>query len=94
VEERDYRARLPGAKEWREAQARLAAAVAEERQPEGAPGDDAGDGSGSGGEEERRSSPIVELSLLLAECVQHGLRTIAFCNTRWAAAQHADFLPP
>ncbi|BDA42593.1 probable ATP-dependent helicase hrq1 [Coccomyxa sp. Obi] len=32
--------------------------------------------------DERRGSPIVELSLLLAECVQHGLRTIAFCNTR------------
>lgn len=34
-------------------------------------------------EEQRRSSPIVELSMLLAECVQHGLRTIAFCNSRW-----------
>ena len=32
--------------------------------------------------EQRRSSPIVEISLLLAECVQHGLRTIAFCKTR------------
>lgn len=32
--------------------------------------------------ESRRSSPIVELSFLLAECVQHGLRTIAFCKTR------------
>ena len=31
---------------------------------------------------ERRSSPIVEISLLLAECVQHGLRAIAFCHTR------------
>jgi hypothetical protein len=29
----------------------------------------------------RRSSPIVEVSMLLAECVQHGLRTIAFCHT-------------
>ncbi|KAK9795209.1 hypothetical protein WJX73_000198 [Symbiochloris irregularis] len=32
--------------------------------------------------DKRRSSPIVELSLLLAECIQHGLRTIAFCKTR------------
>ncbi|KAK9816796.1 hypothetical protein WJX72_005198 [[Myrmecia] bisecta] len=32
--------------------------------------------------EQRRSSPIVELSMLLAECIQHGLRTIAFCMTR------------
>lgn len=31
---------------------------------------------------DRRSSPIVEISRLLAECVQHGLRTIAFCKTR------------
>eukprot|EP00891_Asterochloris_glomerata_P009914 jgi/Astpho2/9914/e_gw1.00152.3.1_t len=28
------------------------------------------------------SIPIVELSLLLAECIQHGLRTLAFCKTR------------
>ena len=39
-------------------------------------------GAGGVGREARRSSPIVELSLLLAECVQHGLRTIAFCKTR------------
>jgi hypothetical protein len=32
--------------------------------------------------EPKRRSPIVEISLLLAECVQHGLRTIAFCKTR------------
>ena len=32
--------------------------------------------------EERRRSPIVEISMLLAECLQHGLRTIAFCKTR------------
>jgi DEAD/DEAH box helicase domain-containing protein len=32
--------------------------------------------------EAKRRSPIVEISLLLAECVQHGLRTIAFCKTR------------
>jgi len=32
--------------------------------------------------DERRASPIVELSLLLAECVQHGRRTLAFCKTR------------
>lgn len=32
--------------------------------------------------EQRRTSPIVELSMLLVECVQHGLRTIAFCKTR------------
>ncbi|GMH17030.1 hypothetical protein Nepgr_018871 [Nepenthes gracilis] len=30
----------------------------------------------------RRSSPILEISLLLAEMVQHGLRCIAFCKTR------------
>jgi hypothetical protein len=30
----------------------------------------------------RRSSPIVEIASLLAECVQHGLRTIAFCKSR------------
>jgi ATP-dependent helicase YprA (DUF1998 family) len=29
-----------------------------------------------------RTSPIVEIASLLAECVQHGLRTIAFCKTR------------
>lgn len=29
-----------------------------------------------------RSSPIVEIAALLAETVQHGLRTIAFCKTR------------
>jgi hypothetical protein len=31
---------------------------------------------------ETRRSPILEISLLLAECIQHGLRTIAFCKTR------------
>ncbi|XP_019053936.1 PREDICTED: uncharacterized protein LOC104599902 isoform X3 [Nelumbo nucifera] len=30
----------------------------------------------------RRSSPILELSCLFAEMVQHGLRCIAFCKTR------------
>uniref|UniRef100_A0A7I4DT40 Uncharacterized protein n=1 Tax=Physcomitrium patens TaxID=3218 RepID=A0A7I4DT40_PHYPA len=30
----------------------------------------------------RRASPLVEVSSLLAEMVQHGLRCIAFCNTR------------
>lgn len=30
--------------------------------------------------EARRDSPIVEVALLLAECVQHGLRTITFCK--------------
>ncbi|KAK2075786.1 hypothetical protein QBZ16_001527 [Prototheca wickerhamii] len=34
------------------------------------------------GASERRRSPIMELSCLLAECVQHGLQTIAFCGTR------------
>ena len=29
-----------------------------------------------------RTSPIVEMASLLAETVQHGLRTIAFCKTR------------
>lgn len=32
--------------------------------------------------EDHRVSPIVETAFLLAECVQHGLRTIAFCATR------------
>ena len=31
---------------------------------------------------QRRGSTIVETSKLLAECVQHGLRTLAFCKTR------------
>ena len=35
-----------------------------------------------GEEEERRLSSIVEISLLLAECVQHGVRTIAFCKSK------------
>ncbi|XP_057517360.1 uncharacterized protein LOC130798412 isoform X2 [Amaranthus tricolor] len=30
----------------------------------------------------KRTSPILEVSCLLAEMVQHGLRTIAFCKTR------------
>jgi DEAD/DEAH box helicase domain-containing protein len=33
-------------------------------------------------DEERRSSPIVETAMLLAEAVQHGLQTLAFCKTR------------
>ncbi|GMH38722.1 hypothetical protein BSKO_06606 [Bryopsis sp. KO-2023] len=33
-------------------------------------------------DDKRRNSPMVEISLLLAECIQHGLRTIAFCMTR------------
>lgn len=37
---------------------------------------------GGTGEENRRSSPIVEVSLLLAEFIQHGLRCLAFCKTR------------
>lgn len=32
--------------------------------------------------DQQRESPIVETSLLLAEAVLHGLRTIAFCKTR------------
>lgn len=32
--------------------------------------------------EARRVSPMVEISQVLAECVQHGARTIAFCKTR------------
>jgi len=31
---------------------------------------------------EKRTSPIVEISFLLAECVKHGFCTIAFCKTR------------
>ncbi|KAF6253387.1 P-loop containing nucleoside triphosphate hydrolase protein [Scenedesmus sp. NREL 46B-D3] len=33
-------------------------------------------------QDQRRESPIVEMSLLLAEAVMHGLRTIAFCKSR------------
>eukprot|EP00879_Flechtneria_rotunda_P033738 GHRR01037466.1.p2 GENE.GHRR01037466.1~~GHRR01037466.1.p2 ORF type:complete len:120 (-),score=38.65 GHRR01037466.1:26-385(-) len=32
--------------------------------------------------DQRRDSPIVEMSLLLSEAVMHGLRTIAFCKSR------------
>lgn len=32
--------------------------------------------------DQRRESPIVEMSLLLTEAVMHGLRTIAFCKSR------------
>ena len=32
--------------------------------------------------EQQRRSPILEIAMLLAECIQHGLRTIAFCKTR------------
>lgn len=39
-------------------------------------------GTAGVGAESRRSSPIVEIAMLLAECVQHGMRTIAFCKTR------------
>lgn len=39
-------------------------------------------GAGGTPVDQRRDSPMVELSMLLAECVQHGLRTIAFCKTR------------
>ena len=37
-------------------------------------GNDANDGA--------RTSPVVEISQLLAECVQHNLRCLAFCKTR------------
>eukprot|EP00216_Chloropicon_sp_CCMP2111_P004809 CAMPEP_0198238392 /NCGR_PEP_ID=MMETSP1446-20131203/4032_1 /TAXON_ID=1461542 ORGANISM="Unidentified sp, Strain CCMP2111" /NCGR_SAMPLE_ID=MMETSP1446 /ASSEMBLY_ACC=CAM_ASM_001112 /LENGTH=1212 /DNA_ID=CAMNT_0043920785 /DNA_START=261 /DNA_END=3899 /DNA_ORIENTATION=- len=30
----------------------------------------------------RRLSPIVEIAMLFAECVQHGLKVIVFCGTR------------
>ena len=33
-------------------------------------------------EEGRRVSPVVEVAMLLAECIRHGLRTIAFCKSR------------
>ena len=39
----------------------------------------AADGGGIG---ERRVSPIAEMGKLLAECVQHNLRCLAFCRTR------------
>jgi DEAD/DEAH box helicase domain-containing protein len=32
--------------------------------------------------DQRRASPIVQISGLLAECVQHRLRTLAFCKSR------------
>ncbi|CAG9467695.1 unnamed protein product [Pedinophyceae sp. YPF-701] len=31
---------------------------------------------------EKRCSPIVEIATLLVECIQHNLRTIAFCRSR------------
>eukprot|EP00798_Chlamydomonas_sp_ICE-L_P008044 gene8044-1278_t len=31
---------------------------------------------------QKRGSPIVEIALLLTECIQHGLRSIAFCRSR------------
>ena len=37
---------------------------------------------GHGEEDEKRLSSIVEVARLLAECVQHGVRTIAFCKTK------------
>ncbi|KAL6855867.1 hypothetical protein ACP4OV_018669 [Aristida adscensionis] len=39
-------------------------------------------GSSKSISETRRSSPIVEVSYLFSEMVQHGLRCIAFCKTR------------
>ncbi|KAF5838688.1 hypothetical protein DUNSADRAFT_2383 [Dunaliella salina] len=33
-------------------------------------------------EDEARDSPMVEMAMLLAEMMQHGLKTIAFCKTR------------
>ncbi|KAL6746607.1 hypothetical protein V8C86DRAFT_1481591 [Haematococcus lacustris] len=33
-------------------------------------------------EDLRRDSPLVEVALLLAECMQHGLQALAFCKTR------------
>lgn len=32
--------------------------------------------------DQQRRSPILEISMLLAEAIQHGMRTIAFCKTR------------
>ncbi|TVU38010.1 hypothetical protein EJB05_11357 [Eragrostis curvula] len=40
------------------------------------------EGSSKGSPVTRRSSPIVEVSYLFSEMVQHGLRCIAFCKTR------------
>ncbi|XP_062187160.1 uncharacterized protein LOC133890681 isoform X4 [Phragmites australis] len=40
------------------------------------------EGSSKGSSVTRRSSPIVEVSYLFSEMVQHGLRCIAFCKTR------------
>ena len=93
----DYRARLPTSKDWKAAAAPAvqpdggSGRGASPAQHEGASGS-GGNASDVAREEEgddeeeaaqQRSSPIVELSLLLAECVQHGLRTIAFCKSRW-----------
>ena len=75
----DYRSRLPTSKDWKAASLAKQQASGEHS---GRHGEEEGEE-----EEERRSSPIVELSLLLAECVQHGLRTIAFCKSRWAGLQ-------
>nr|XP_051195016.1 uncharacterized protein LOC127308275 isoform X1 [Lolium perenne] len=40
------------------------------------------EGSPKGSSVTRRSSPIVEVSYIFSEMVQHGLRCIAFCKTR------------
>lgn len=97
-EDEAYRARLPTSTQpWLEAQARQAAEDADlqgssGRRPAGRQPGAAGPGSGD--EDERRSSPIVEISLLLAECVQHGLRTIAFCKSRWVRPDKPGITQP
>ncbi|KAM0844894.1 hypothetical protein ACQ4PT_056753 [Festuca glaucescens] len=40
------------------------------------------EGGSKGSSVTRRSSPIIEVSYLFSEMVQHGLRCIAFCKTR------------
>lgn len=87
----DPRRRLPDSSNWRLRKASAAhnhmhradGSGGSRQQQGGEGGSEAADSAADEDEaEERRSSPIVELSILLAECVQHGLRTIAFCKSR------------
>jgi hypothetical protein len=96
-EDEAYRARLPASMESKAAglDAQLSGGRGGTmwRQPSGGALPEAGEEGEESGEEERRSSPIVELSLLLAECVQHGLSTIAFCKSRCGFSLSACLRP-
>lgn len=67
-QQNDVQQRMPSGKDWKGDQGRARSAGTA--------------GTCDEDRREKRNSPIVEISLLLAECIQHGLRTIAFCKTR------------